>query len=175
MRAQRLNRLCAVAGADHLIALVSPFQLALEALVVLDDEQHWEFFGVGHARFRLGSSAASAAGRVMVKVVPCPGRLSTLIRPPMAVISERASKAPMPNPPDLVDAKGWNRRLRMKSPSIPTPLSLIAIETLPSPPLTRTVTGAAVLASSAFCTRWPTACSRAAASTNAVRLASPRS
>ena len=86
----------------------------------------------------------------MVKVVPCPGRLSTLIRPSIAVISERASNAPMPKPPGLVEANGWNRRLRMKSPSMPMPLSLIAIETVPSPPLTRTVTGAALLASRAF-------------------------
>ena len=42
----------------------------------------------------------------MVKVVPWPGRLSTLIRPPMAAISERASNAPMPKPPDLGRGEG---------------------------------------------------------------------
>ena len=55
----------------------------------------------------------------MVKVVPSPGRLSTLSRPPMAAISERASNAPIPKPPALVDANGWNSRLRTKSPSMP--------------------------------------------------------
>src|SRR5205823_7752948 len=129
VRTKRLDRLGAVARADHGIALVGPFELTLQALVVLDDQQDFGFGLLGHARFRLGSLAVSAAGRVMVKVVPWPGRLSTLMRPPIAVISERASNVPMPKPPDLVETNGWNSRLRMKSPSMPTPLSLMAIET----------------------------------------------
>ena len=52
VRAQRLDRAGAVAGADDLIAFVGPFELALQALVVLDDEQHGKFGFVGHARFR---------------------------------------------------------------------------------------------------------------------------
>ena len=40
----------------------------------------------------------SAAGRLMVKVVPWAGRLSTLRRPPIAAISERASKRPFRTP-----------------------------------------------------------------------------
>ena len=40
----------------------------------------------------------------------------------MAAISERASNAPMPKPPGLVEANGWNSRLRMKSPSMPDAL-----------------------------------------------------
>ena len=39
VRAQRLDRARAVAGADHLIALIGPFELALQAVVVLDDQQ----------------------------------------------------------------------------------------------------------------------------------------
>ena len=148
--AKRLDRLGAIARADHGIALVGPFELALQALVILDDQQDGKFALFGHARFRLGSLAVSAAGRVMVKVVPWPGRLSTLMRPPMAEISERASNVPMPKPPDLVETNGWNNRLRMKSPSMPTPLSVIAIETFAPLPPTRTVTASPLLASSAF-------------------------
>ena len=47
----------------------------------------------------------------------------------MAAISDRASNEPMPKPSGLVDAKGWKRRLRTKSPSIPQPLSAMAIRT----------------------------------------------
>ena len=42
----------------------------------------------------------------MVKVVPWPGRLSTLSRPPIAAISERASNAPIPKPPGLGRGEG---------------------------------------------------------------------
>ena len=63
----------------------------------------------------------------MMKRLPWPGRLSTVRRPPIAAISDRASNAPTPKPPALVEANGWNRRLRTKSASIPQPLSMIAI------------------------------------------------
>src|SRR6185369_4972394 len=107
VRAQRIDRLLPVAGAHDLIAVISPFELPLQTLVVLDDKQHFCLFA--HAIFRSGSAPASPAGRVMVKVVPRPGRLSTSSRPPMAMISARASNAPTPNPPDLVEANGWKR------------------------------------------------------------------
>src|SRR5213075_1243347 len=107
----------------HLIAFVGPFQLALQAFVVLDDEQDGEGFLVGHARFLVGSLNGSAPVRTIVKVVPWPGRLSTLSCPPIAATSERASNEPIPKPSLLVDTNGWNRRLRMKSPSMPQPLS----------------------------------------------------
>ena len=45
----------------------------------------------------------------------------------MAATSARASNAPTPKPPSLVEAKGWNRRLRTKSASMPGPWSTIAI------------------------------------------------
>ena len=54
----------AVAGAHHAIAFVGPFELALQAFVVLDDEQHFGVGRVGHALFRFGSLAGSAAGSV---------------------------------------------------------------------------------------------------------------
>src|SRR5437868_271404 len=98
MRAQRLDRGIAVARADHIVAFVGPFELALQAFIILDDEEHPGWGGVGHAIFRSGWAAAPAAGRRIVKVVPRPRRLSTLRRPPIAVMSERASKAPMPKP-----------------------------------------------------------------------------
>src|SRR3954447_23402028 len=105
MRAQSVDRSRPVAGADHLIAVIGPFQLTLQAFVILDNKQN--LFGfIGHARFRCGSCAASAAGKVMVKVVPWPGRLSTPIVPPIAVISDRASNAPIPKPPGLLETKG---------------------------------------------------------------------
>src|SRR5689334_12025726 len=150
VRPQRFYGGLPVTGANHLIAFVGPLELALQSLVVFDDQQDFEIFGVGHARFRCGSLSRSAAGSVMVKVVPWPGRLSTPRRPPIAVISERASNAPIPKPPALVEANGWNSRLRMKSPSIPTPLSVMTMVTFRSSPSTRTVTGVALLASSAF-------------------------
>ncbi len=162
VRAQRLDRRAAVAGGDDAIAVIGPFQLPLQALVVLDDQQDGKLGLFGHARFLIGSAAGSAAGRRMVKVVPWPGWLSTPSRPPMAAISERASNAPMPKPPGLVEEKGWNRRLRRKSESIPTPWSLMAIATLTSWADTRTVSGrVGEQASTAFWRRWPTACSRA--------------
>src|SRR5438067_8357313 len=109
-RPQRFDRALAVAGADHLIALVGPFELTLQALIILDDEEDFGRLGVGHALFLIGSwtgsVGCSAAGSRRVKVVPLPGRLSTLIRPPIATISERASNAPMPKPPGLVESNG---------------------------------------------------------------------
>src|SRR6185369_5617823 len=136
-----VDRLRPISGADDLVAIVSPFELAMQALVVLDDKQHGKIACFGHARFLSGSLAGSAAGSRMVKVVPRPRRLSTLIRPPIALIRERASNAPIPNPPALLDEKGWNKRLRTKSPSMPTPLSVMAIATLSPLLLTRMVTG----------------------------------
>ena len=59
----------------------------------------------------------------------------------MAPISDRASNAPMPKPPGLLEANGWNSRLRTKSPSMPTPLSAMLIATVESLLDTRTVTG----------------------------------
>ena len=79
----------------------------------------------------------------MVNVVPLPGLLSTPSWPPMAAISERASNAPMPKPSGLDEEKGWNRRLRRKSESMPTPLSVMAMVTLRSCDDTRTLTGSA--------------------------------
>src|SRR3954454_23435474 len=108
MKAQNLDRLGAATSADHPIPVVGPFELALEAFVVLDDEQHRKFNRVRHARFRIGSATGSAAGNRMVKVVPLPGWLSTPSRPPIAAMSARASNAPMPKPPGLLDEKGWN-------------------------------------------------------------------
>ena len=74
--------------------------------------------------------AGVRGGSVMVKMVPAPGGLSTLSRPPIAATNERASKEPMPKPSALVETKGWNRRLRTKSPSMPQPLSAMVTSTL---------------------------------------------
>ena len=52
MRAQSLDRARPVARADHAIAVVGPFELPLQALVVLDDEQDGEVGGFGHALIR---------------------------------------------------------------------------------------------------------------------------
>src|SRR6185437_15266449 len=102
VRPERVDRARPVARAHDLITVIGPFELPLQAFVVLDDQQDFAFFA--HAIFRWGSRAGSAAGRLMVKVVPWPGRLSTLICPPIATISDRASNAPIPKPPDLVEA-----------------------------------------------------------------------
>jgi hypothetical protein len=77
MRAQRVDGFCPAARADDFIPVIGPFQLPLETLVVFHDEQHFENFA--HAIFRSGWCSGSAAGSEMVKVVPWPGRLSTLI------------------------------------------------------------------------------------------------
>ena len=129
--AQRLDRARAVAGADDLITFIGPFRAGAAG-----PRRPRRSAGRGvrcrrSCAFPFGfARPASAAGRVMVKLVPSPGRLSTSSRPPIAVISERASNAPMPKPPGLVEAKGWNRRLRTKSASMPTPLSAMLIATV---------------------------------------------
>ena len=125
----------AVAGDDHAIAVIGPFQLALQAFVVLDDQQDGKvgIVQVGHARFRLGSARRLGGRQVDGEAAALAGRLSTVRRPPIAAISERASKAPMPKPPALVETKGWNRRLRMKSASMPA----AAVDDARSPPRRR--------------------------------------
>src|SRR4030095_1427267 len=123
------------------ITLVGPLQLALQSLVILDDQQDGKFL-FGHARFRCGCAASSAAaGRKMENSVPAPGAESTINRPPIAAISDRASKEPIPKPSGWVDAKGWNRRLRTNSPSMPQPLSVMVMLTSWPAGATRTVTG----------------------------------
>ena len=70
----------------------------------------------------------------------------------------------MPKPCSLVEAKGWNRRVRTNSADMPQPRSITSMAT--SPPLSkaRTTTGSrGSLASIAFWTRWASACSSAAA------------
>ena len=52
MRAQSLDRARPVARADDAVAVVGPFELPLQALVVLDDEQDGEVGGFGHALIR---------------------------------------------------------------------------------------------------------------------------
>ena len=49
---QRFDGAGAIGRADDAIAVIGPFELPLQALVILDDEQHWKFLFVGHARFR---------------------------------------------------------------------------------------------------------------------------
>ena len=113
-----IDGLSAVKGADHLIALIGPFELALEAFVILHDQQHGQRDIVGHAEIFScnGVKSAQASGRVSVKRVPSPGRLSTAIRPPMARTRLRASKAPMPKPPCLVEAKGAKPKSFQRAP-----------------------------------------------------------
>ena len=51
-RPKRIDRLCTISGAHHLIAFVGPFELTLQALIVFHDEKDGEWLSVGHARFR---------------------------------------------------------------------------------------------------------------------------
>ena len=69
---QRLDRRRAVAGDDDAIAVIGPFELALQALVVLDDQQDGKVGRLGHALFRSMALAGSAAS-LMVKMVPLAG------------------------------------------------------------------------------------------------------
>ena len=67
----------------------------------------------------------------------------------------------MPKPLSLVEAKGWNRRVRMKSADMPAPRSMISIADVAAA-LRRSGSGPARpagLASIAFWTRWASACS----------------
>src|SRR5262249_42112808 len=57
-------------------------QLASDAIVLAN-----EYWGAAHDAWR--SLAVSARGKMMVKVEPRPGALSTVIRPPRAVASSR--------------------------------------------------------------------------------------
>ncbi len=52
VQAEQVDRLRPACGGDDAIAFIGPFQLALEALVILDDQQDGEYFVIGHARFR---------------------------------------------------------------------------------------------------------------------------
>ena len=89
--AKDVDRRVAVRGDEHLIILIGPAQLALQALIVLDDQQAGLEGGV-HAYFRSGKvPALSASGRKMVKRVPSPSRLSTSSRPPIAATRPLAS------------------------------------------------------------------------------------
>ena len=158
-----------VAGADDLIALVGPFELALQALVVLDDQQHGKF-GSLVMRVSVHGSAAGLGGRQEDGEGGALAGAAVDAEPAAHGGDERARfERADAEAAGLVEAKGWNRRLRTKSPSMPTPLSAIAMVTAcRSGASTRTVTGSVSwLASSAFWTRWPTACSSAVASTTA--------
>ena len=108
-----------------------------------EDLEQWTTDGtVSVADSKLSmTAAASAAGRMMVNWLPSPGLLSTVSRPPMAEMMLLASKAPTPKPPFLVEAKGWNRRVRTNSASMPIPQSEMAMVTWPLPPPIRTPTG----------------------------------
>ncbi len=127
LRAKQVDRRVAIGGDQHLIIVIGPAQLALQPLVVLDDQQFRP--GVhAHALIRpISEMLVSPSGKKTVKRLPSPARLSTSIRPPIAAIRLRASKAPTPKPLSLVEAKGWNRRVRMKSADMPSPRSTIAI------------------------------------------------
>ena len=134
VRAQQVDRAASRSERDqHFIIVIGPAQLALQPFVVLDDQQLGLGLGSSCAHpFKLGRGGRrSAPGKKIVKRVPSPSRLSTSSRPPIAVTKARASKAPMPKPPSLVEAKGWNRRVRMNSADMPTPLSMISIATSP--------------------------------------------
>ena len=60
--AQCLDRRGAVVGGDHAIAVICPFQLALQAFVIFDDEQHGEVGSVRSCAFPRWRGPASAAG-----------------------------------------------------------------------------------------------------------------
>ena len=110
---QRINRTGAVARHDHVIIVIGPAQLTLQPLVILDDQQ-FGFLGVAIALSLSKGHATKASCQVVgvesqiINRVPCPGSLSTVSRPPIAEIIARASNAPMPKPPSLVEANGRN-------------------------------------------------------------------
>src|SRR5690606_24968186 len=120
-----------IAGDDHVEIVVGPLELGLQALVVLDDEQLGSCFG-HHATSVLCDCierivpAASASGSTTRNRVPSPSRDSTSSRPPIARMSSRASKAPIPKPPGFDEWNGLNSRVRMNSGLIPEPESTIS-------------------------------------------------
>src|SRR3569623_3231847 len=173
--AQRVDRARPVAGDDHVVTVIGPAQLTLQAGIVLDDQQlrAWGA-AIAHAASPRARTWPVAAARVTRKWVPSPSRLVTTTWPPIASTSWRASKAPMPKPPDLVDTNGLTSWSRRKAGDMPQPWSIASMVTRSAPAVTEMVTGTAgALASTAFCTRWPSSCSRRTGSASASAARSP--
>src|SRR5690606_514859 len=104
----------------------------LEALVVLDDQELGLGFGhqatsVVWVRSEWKAPGGAASGSRIRKRVPRPSRDSTSSRPPIARMSSRASKAPIPKPPAFDEWNGLNSRVRMNSGLIPQPESMTSI------------------------------------------------
>src|SRR3546814_2343935 len=131
-----LHRLRPVARDQNLIVLIGPAQLALQTHIVLNDQQlGWRFRAVVAHQAALSvflwmfGVAVTATGRIKVKRLPSPSRLSTPIRPFIAAARARASNAPMPKPPSLLQTKTLKSWLRMNSALMPQPRSITSTET----------------------------------------------
>src|SRR3546814_20400780 len=115
--AQNLHRLGPVARDQNLKVPIGPAQLALQTHIVLNDQQlGWRFRAVVAHQAALSvflwmfGVAGTATGRIKVKRLPSPSRLSTSIRPFMAAARARASNAPMPKPPSLLETQRSEER-----------------------------------------------------------------
>src|SRR3546814_15460847 len=88
-----LHRLRPVARDQNLIVLIGPAQLALQTHIVLNDQQlGWRFRAVVAHQAALSvflwmfGVAGTATGRIKVKRLPSPSRLSTSIRDRKSVV-----------------------------------------------------------------------------------------
>ena len=87
MQAQRVDRRGTVARHHNLVILIGPAQLALQPLVILDDQQ--DRLPVLHAASL--TCPGAALGSQIVTLLPAPGAVTTPMRPPIAPTRVRAS------------------------------------------------------------------------------------
>ena len=71
---------------------------------------------------RSGPATAAASGRKTRKVLPFPGALSTVMKPPLLLTMPWTAARPRPRPVNLVVKKGSKIRALVSS-SMPEPLS----------------------------------------------------
>src|SRR3546814_19892641 len=110
-----------VAGDQHRIIVIGPFELRLQPRIILDHQQNMLFGPPTHrqlASFITASALrapASACGSRKAKQLPFPASLATSLVPPIPCASCSASKAPSPKPAALVEPKGSNSSSCTKS------------------------------------------------------------
>src|SRR5262249_19163511 len=143
--AQVVERRLAVARLADLVALVAQRlgDRGPHRVVVLDDEDGRVALNVRHDQLSCMAHARSR-GRVTVKVVPSPGRLSTAICPPRALTGMRVTHRPRPKPPKRCGATARSNRSKIRrwsSGAMPMPLSRTAMTSAPSCAAAVTSTG----------------------------------
>src|SRR3546814_18605773 len=103
-----------VAGDQHRIIVIGPFELRLQPRIILNHQQNMLLGPPTHrqlASFITASALrapASACGSRKAKQISLPASLATSIVPPIACASCSAQKQPSPKPDALGETKGLN-------------------------------------------------------------------